>query len=78
MKNKGVFRLLTSLLAVMLCATAFAVPAFASGDDYYASNEDSSSTPPASIDSITISTENVSLPEQDKDTALTPDGNLSH
>ena len=77
MKRNRTFRLLATMLAVVLCATALAAPAFASGDDYYASNEDGSSTPPASIDSITISTENVTLLEQDKDTALTPDGNLS-
>lgn len=36
MKNKRVFRLLTSLLAVVLCTTAFSVTAFASvGDEYY-------------------------------------------
>lgn len=35
MKNKGVFRLLTSLLAVVLCTTAFSVTAFASGGEEY-------------------------------------------
>ena len=36
MKNKRVFRLLTSLLAVVLCTTAFSVTAFAGGgEDYY-------------------------------------------
>ena len=35
MKNKGVFRLLTSLLAVVMCTTAFSVPAFASGGEEY-------------------------------------------
>lgn len=36
MKRKGMFRLLSSLLAVVLCITAFAVPAFASdgGTEY--------------------------------------------
>jgi len=33
MKCKGMFRLLSSLLAVVLCITAFAVPAFASDGD---------------------------------------------
>ena len=33
MKNKRVFRLLTSLLAVVLCTTAFSVTAFAQGTD---------------------------------------------
>ena len=36
MKNKRVFRLLTSLLAVVLCTAAFSVTAFAGGgEDYY-------------------------------------------
>ena len=36
MKNKRVFRLLTSLLAVVLCTTAFSVTAFAGGgEDFY-------------------------------------------
>lgn len=35
MKNKGVFRLLTSLLAVVMCTTAFSVTAFASGGEEY-------------------------------------------
>lgn len=36
MKNKRVFRLLASLLAVVLCTTAFSVTAFASdGEDFY-------------------------------------------
>ena len=36
MKNKGLFRLLTSLLAVVLCTTAFSVTAFAGGgEDIY-------------------------------------------
>ena len=33
MKNKRVFRLLTSLLAVVLCTTAFSVTAFAGGGE---------------------------------------------
>lgn len=33
MKNKGLFRLLTSLLAVVLCTTAFSVTAFAGGSE---------------------------------------------
>lgn len=35
MKNKRVFRLLTSLLAVVLCTTAFSVTAFAGGGEGY-------------------------------------------
>ena len=33
MKNKTIIRLFTAALAVALCATAFAVPAFAGGGD---------------------------------------------
>ena len=33
MKNKKIIRLFTAALAVALCATAFAVPAFAGGGD---------------------------------------------
>ena len=39
MKNKKIIRLFTAALAVALCATAFAVPAFAGGGEgepYYA------------------------------------------
>ena len=35
MKNKRVFRLLTSLLAVVLCTTAFSVTALAGGGEGY-------------------------------------------
>ena len=42
MKRKSVFRLLTAMLAVVLCATAFSVPAFARGGDgdYYTGEPD--------------------------------------
>lgn len=33
MKNKKIIRLFTAALAVALCATAFAVPAFAGGGE---------------------------------------------
>lgn len=75
MKTKS--RLFACLLAVMLCMTAFSVTAFASGGDYYESNENGDNTPPSSIDSITVSTEGVKLPENSGSEALTPDGNLS-
>lgn len=34
MKMKKKFKLLYSLLAVVLCMAAFSIPAFASGDDW--------------------------------------------
>lgn len=43
MKNKKIIRLFTAALAVALCATAFAVPAFAGGGDgepYYTKRPD--------------------------------------
>ena len=70
-------RLLACVMAVVCCMTAFSVTAFASGGDYYESNEDGDNTPPSSIDSITVSTEGVKLPENQGSEALTPDGNLS-
>ena len=42
MKNKTIIRLFTAALAVALCATAFAVPAFAGGGEgepYYTETE---------------------------------------
>ena len=57
--NKRKIRLLSGLLAVIICMAAFSVSASAAG--YYASDEYGSNIPPGSIDSITISTENVEL-----------------
>lgn len=72
-------RLLACALAVVLCMTAFSIPAFAAG--YYASNENGDNTPPDAIESITVSTENVDLPANRSSSssipALTPDGNLT-
>ena len=56
-KRKG--RLLSGLLAVIFCMAVFSVSASAAG--YYASDESGSKVPPGSIDSITVSTENVEL-----------------
>lgn len=56
--------------------TALSATAYADGG-YYEQSEDGSETPPSSIDSITISTESVKLPEQQGSEALTPDGNLT-
>lgn len=60
MKNKGVFRLLSSLLAVVMCATAFSVTAFASGgDEYY--------EPPA--EATEAAADDTAEPEDGEDTA---------
>ena len=69
-------RLFAGLLAVFCCMTALSATAYADGG-YYEQSEDGSETPPSSIDSITISTESVKLPEQQGSEALTPDGNLT-
>ncbi|MDD3228617.1 MAG: DUF4366 domain-containing protein [Oscillospiraceae bacterium] len=74
---KPKFRLFACVMAAVLCMTAFSMTAFASGGDYYESNEGGNNTPPSSIDSITVSTEGVKLPENSGSEALTPDGNLS-
>ena len=78
MKSK--LKTLSCVLAVVLCMTVFSVTAFAADGGYYASNESETETPPDSIDSIVIGTEDVKLPEDggtDPSDALTPDGNMS-
>lgn len=78
MRNKRGFRLFSMCMALMLCMTAFSVTAFASGGDHYASDENGNATPPPYIEDITVSTENVTVPEQKEDQpALTPDGNMT-
>lgn len=72
MKNKRGFRLLISLMAVVLCMTAFSVTAFAQGgeDEYY---EPPVPTPEATAPSEApddTDTGNGSIP-------LTPDGNMT-
>lgn len=57
--NKHKSRLLAGLCAVIVCMAAFSVSASAAA--YYASDESGSKIPPGSIDSITISTEDVEL-----------------
>ncbi|NCC68801.1 MAG: DUF4366 domain-containing protein [Clostridia bacterium] len=74
---KPKFRLFACVMTAVLCMTAFSMTAFASGGDYYESDESGSNTSPSSIDSITVSTEGVKLPENQGSEALTPDGNLS-
>ena len=78
MKSK--LKTLSCVLAVVLCMAAFSVTAFATDGGYYASNENTTETPPDSIDSIVVGTENVQLPEgggTGTGDALTPDGNLT-
>ena len=78
MKSK--LKTLSFVLAVVLCMTAFSVTAFAADGGYYASNENTTETPPDSIDSIVVGTESVQLPEgggTGTSDALTPDGNLT-
>ena len=75
--KKGKKRVFAVLCAVMLCMASFSQVAFASDGGYYESNEGGDNTPPDSIDSISVSTEGVSLPENQGDEPLTPDGNLS-
>lgn len=78
MKSK--LKTLSCVLAVVLCMAAFSVTAFAADGGYYASNENTTETPPDSIDSIVVGTENVQLPEgggAGTGEALTPDGNLT-
>ncbi|MDD3228310.1 MAG: DUF4366 domain-containing protein [Oscillospiraceae bacterium] len=74
---KPKFRLFACVMAAVLCTTAFSMTAFASGGDCYESDESGKTTPPSSIDSISVSTEGVKLPENSGSEALTPDGNLS-
>ena len=57
--NKHKSRLLAGLCAVIVCMAAFSVSVSAAA--YYASDESGSKVPPSSIDSITISTEDVEL-----------------
>ena len=75
MKKANIRRVLCAA-AVLCCMMALSVTAFADGS-HYASDESGGSTPPSSIDSITISTENVKLSESQDDEPLTPEGNLS-
>jgi hypothetical protein len=75
--RKTKFRLFACVLAVMCCMAAFSVTAFASDGGYYESDESGEATPPSSIDSITVSTEGVKLPENQGSEPLTPEGNLS-
>lgn len=75
--KKGKRRIFAVLCAAVLCMAAFSQVAFAADGGYYESNEGGDNTPPDSIDSITVSTEGVKLPENQGGEPLTPDGNLS-
>ena len=68
MKNKRVFRLLTSLLAVVLCTIAFSVTAFAGGgEDFYVPPTE---TPEAAAD-------DTAEPEAGEDTAEPTEGGIA-
>ena len=68
MNNKRVFRLLTSLLAVVLCTTAFSVTAFAGGgEDYY--------EPPA--ETTEAAADDTVEPEDGEDTADPTEGEIA-
>ena len=62
-KNKA-----RTLLSAILCVSVMATGA--SADRYFASDENGSSTPPAAIDSITVSTEDIHKPEIEWDEML--------
>lgn len=65
LKNKS--RLLICVFAVIYCMTVFSVSAFATANEYYASDEESIGTPTPSdaIDSLTVSTEPVATPKSE-------------
>lgn len=67
MKNKRVFRLLTSLLAVVFCTTAFSVTAFAGGEGYY--------EPPVEI--TDTAADDTAEPEGGEDTAEPTEGGIA-
>ena len=75
MKNKKIIRLFTAALAVALCATAFAVPAFAGGGEdepYYPETAEPEVTEPEVESGAQEETTGGYDPE-----ALTPEGNLT-
>lgn len=68
MKNKGVFRFLTSLLAAVVCTTVFPLTAFAGGgEEYY--------EPPAQTSEAAA--EDTAEPEDGEETAEPTDGELA-
>ena len=76
MKNKKIIRLFTAALAVALCATAFAVPAFAGGGEgepYYTETAEPEVTEPAEEEPAEESTGGMEPEGQ----PLTPEGNAT-
>lgn len=73
MKNKKIIRLFTAMLAVVLCTTAFAVPAFAGGGDgepYYTETPEASEPAEEPQEETTRGMEPEGQP-------LTPEGNAT-
>ena len=70
--NKHKSRLLARLCAVIVCMAAFSISTSAAA--YYASDESGSKIPPSSIDSITISTEDVELEDNGSNATTEIDG----
>ena len=64
------------LWATTLSTVLFLLPVFPVSA-YYASREHGSIQPPASIENLNLSTEQVYLPDTSADETLTPEGNLS-
>lgn len=64
------------LWAATFSAAAFLLPV-SPVSAYYASSEHGSTRPPAAIESLNLSTEQVYLPDAPADETLTPEGNLS-
>ena len=77
MRNKKIVRLFTAMLAVVLCTTAFAVPASAGGGDgetYYTETTEPETTEPAEETEPTEETTGGMEPEGQP---LTPEGNAT-
>ena len=76
MRSKKIIRLFTAMLAVVLCTTAFAVPAFAGGGEgepYYTENAEPEVTEPAEEEPAEESTGGMEPEGQ----PLTPEGNAT-
>ena len=76
MRSKKIIRLFTAMLAVALCATAFAVPAFAGGGEgepYYTETAEPEVTEPAEEEPAEESTGGMEPEGQ----PLTPEGNAA-
>ena len=76
MRNKKIVRLFTAMLAVVLCTTAFAVPAFAGGGEgepYYTETAEPEATEPAEEEPAEETTGGMEPEGQ----PLTPEGNAT-